>query len=575
MNTKDIERLVRSEILAMTPYSTARDECEGSPEIFLDANENPYDNGFNRYPDPHQKALKRQIAKVKGIGENRIFIGNGSDEAIDIIYRIFCRPGTDNAVSISPTYGMYSVAAAINGTEFRKVPLMQDFSLDETALLAATDENTKLIFICSPNNPTGNSFPKEQLTGIAGTFNGIVVVDEAYIDFSVHDSLTGVLDRYPNLVILQTFSKAWGMAGLRVGMAFASPYIIRLMSNVKYPYNINGLTQEIVIGRLGQGRPDTAVTVRERERISSAISAYPGIIYVYPSDANFILVKCSDAEGLYTELIRNRIIVRDRSRVPGCEGCLRISVGTPEENTRLICAVDEWSSRLSSSRPGALSSGNGIPVSVNTLDTEDEAGLPAEKRAGDPARKAAIFRTTSETAITAIIDLDGKGPSFISTGIGFFDHMLDQIVHHGGISMLIYARGDLNVDEHHTIEDVAITLGKAVSDALGSKAGIGRYGFVLPMDESDASVLLDLGGRIDFRWDAGFAREKIGDMPTEMFSHFFKSFAESARCNLHISARGENEHHKIEGIFKAFARALKMAIARDGSSSLPSSKGIL
>ena len=575
MNTKDIERLVRSEILAMTPYSTARDECEGSPEIFLDANENPYDNGFNRYPDPHQKALKRQIAKVKGIGEDRIFIGNGSDEAIDIIYRIFCRPGTDNAVSISPTYGMYSVAAAINGTEFRKVPLMQDFSLDETALLAATDENTKLIFIYSPNNPTGNSFPKEQLTGIAGTFNGIVVVDEAYIDFSVHDSLTGVLDRYPNLVILQTFSKAWGMAGLRVGMAFASPYIIRLMSNVKYPYNINGLTQEIVIGRLGQGRPDTAVTVRERERISSAISAYSGIIYVYPSDANFILVKCSDAEGLYSELIRNRIIVRDRSRVPGCDGCLRISVGTPEENTRLICAVDEWSSRLSSSRPGALSSGTGIPVSVNTLDTEDEAGLPAEKRAGDPARKAAIFRTTSETAITAIIDLDGKGPSFISTGIGFFDHMLDQIVHHGGISMLIYARGDLNVDEHHTIEDVAITLGKAVSDALGSKAGIGRYGFVLPMDESDASVLLDLGGRIDFRWDAGFAREKIGDMPTEMFSHFFKSFAESARCNLHISARGENEHHKIEGIFKAFARALKMAIARDGSSSLPSSKGIL
>lgn len=575
MNTRDIERLVRSEILAMTPYSTARDECEGCPEIFLDANENPYDNGFNRYPDPHQKALKRQIAKVKGIGEDRIFIGNGSDEAIDIIYRIFCRPGMDNAVSISPTYGMYSVAAAINGTEFRKVALMQDFSLDETALLAATDENTKIIFICSPNNPTGNSFTKEQLTGIAGTFNGIVVVDEAYIDFSVHDSLIGDLDRYPNLVILQTFSKAWGMAGLRVGMAFASPYIIRLMSNVKYPYNINSLTQEIVIGRLGQGRPDTAVTVRERERISGAISAYPGIIYVYPSDANFILVKCSDAEGLYTELIRNRIIVRDRSRVPGCEGCLRISVGTPEENTRLICAVDEWSSCLSSSRPGAISSGNGIPVSINTLDTEDETELPAEKRAGEPARKAAVFRTTSETAITAIIDLDGKGPSFISTGIGFFDHMLDQIVHHGGISMLIYARGDLNVDEHHTIEDVAITLGKAVSDALGSKAGIERYGFMLPMDESEASVLLDLGGRIDFRWDAGFAREKIGDMPTEMFSHFFKSFAESARCNLHISARGENEHHKIEGIFKAFARALKMAIARDGSSSLPSSKGIL
>ena len=337
MNTKDIERLVRSEILAMTPYSTARDECEGSPEIFLDANENPYDNGFNRYPDPHQKALKRQIAKVKGIGEDRIFIGNGSDEAIDIIYRIFCRPGTDNAVSISPTYGMYSVAAAINGTEFRKVPLMQDFSLDETALLAATDENTKLIFICSPNNPTGNSFPKEQLTGIAGTFNGIVVVDEAYIDFSVHDSLTGVLDRYPNLVILQTFSKAWGMAGLRLGLAFAREEVIETLSRVKYPYNINVVTQKLVLERLENPIDDQVrEIVSERRKLAEEMTRLPLIKKVFPSDANFLLIRVDDPRGVYNRLIEAGIIVRDRSRIRGCEGCLRVSIGTPAENERVL-----------------------------------------------------------------------------------------------------------------------------------------------------------------------------------------------------------------------------------------------
>ena len=347
MDTKDIERRVRPNILAMAPYSTARDECEGNPEIFLDANESPYDNGFNRYPDPHQKKLKMKVAAIKGIGAEHIFIGNGSDEAIDLAYRVFCRPGIDNAISISPTYGMYGVAAATNDVEFREVPLRKDFSLDEEALLAAADENSRLLFICCPNNPTGNSFPKEQLLRIISAFKGIVVIDEAYIDFSSGASLLAELDSHRNLIILQTFSKAWGMAGLRVGLAFASPYITGLFSNVKYPYNINGLTQEIVMKKLETSVPDTVNIVRERERAAKALSEYRGIMEVCPSDANFILVKCVDPKGLYKTLIRNGIIVRDRSGVRGCEGCLRISIGTRKENDRMLYTVGKWSSGLS------------------------------------------------------------------------------------------------------------------------------------------------------------------------------------------------------------------------------------
>lgn len=547
METKDIKQLVRPNILAMAPYSTARDECEGNPDIFLDANESPYNNGFNRYPDPHQKLLKQKIAEIKGIPAERVFIGNGSDEAIDLAYRVFCRPGIDNAVSIAPTYGMYGVAAATNDIEFREVQLEKDFSLDTAALLAATDENTKLIFICSPNNPTGNRFPEEQICEILSGFKGIVIVDEAYIDFASEPGLAGRLGEFPNLVILQTFSKAWGMAGLRVGLALADPFIISLFSNVKYPYNINGLTQKIVLKKIESGPVRVRETVGERERIIRSLENCPGVIKAYPSEANFILVKFKEPESVYRELLDRKIIVRDRSKVRGCEGCLRISVGTPSENDALIHML--WNPAGS------------VMAADNRIGTD---------------REATIFRTTTETGITVLIDLDGKGPSYVSTGIGFFDHMLDQISHHSGISLLVEARGDLNVDTHHTVEDVAIVLGEAVSKALGSKAGIGRYGFALPMDESEASVLLDLGGRIDFSWEASFNREKIGDMPTEMFRHFFKSFAESAKCNLHIKASGENEHHKIEGIFKAFARSLKMAIAREKFQySVPSSKGVL
>ena len=333
----DIRTLLRDNIRSLAPYSTARDEYEGELGIYLDANESPYENGYNRYPDPHQKALKRRIAEIKGIAPEKIFVGNGSDEPIDLVFRLFCEPGRHNAVSIVPTYGMYKVAAAINDVEMREVPLGTDFSLDADRLLAAADSNTRLLFLCSPNNPTGNCFPTETIERIIRTFHGIVVLDEAYIDFAETDGFLGRLDEFPNLVVLQTLSKAWGMAGLRLGLAFACEEIARTMGRVKYPYNINVVTQRIVLEELQHGIAGQVDEIRrERRRVALALAPAPTVRRIHPSDANFLLVEVSDPQAIYERLIEAGVIVRDRSRVPLCEGCLRITVGTPEENDRLI-----------------------------------------------------------------------------------------------------------------------------------------------------------------------------------------------------------------------------------------------
>lgn len=554
MNIEDVLKLVRPNILGLEAYSTARDDCgSNQPEIFLDANENPYNNGINRYPDPHQKALKAKVAEIKGISADSLFIGNGSDEAIDLVYRVFCVPGASNAVSIAPSYGMYEVAAAMNDIEFRKVQLRPDFSMDTEAMLSAADSKTRLMFICSPNNPTGNSFPVEQIEDILERFGGVVVLDEAYIDFSVRPSLTSLVKRYPNLIVLQTLSKAWGMAGLRIGLAIADPAVIALMSKVKYPYNINVLAQKMALMKLDEAAKDRAVTeiVGQRFRLEKELAKCPEVKGIYSSDANFLLVRFDNPDEVYERLLAGGVIVRNRSKVSGCEGCLRITVGTPAENDRLL--------RL-------LSSPVAEPV---------EATTPGMEILGE--RHIRIVRNTKETKISLELDLDSIGGSgHISTGLPFFDHMLDQIPNHGGVALSINAKGDLQVDEHHTIEDVGIVFGEAINAALGSKLGMARYGFVLPMDDCDAAVLMDFGGRIDFKWNAEFKREKVGDVPTEMFSHFFQSVCAGAKCNLHIWAEGVNEHHKAEAIFKAFARALRMAVAKTPFPyELPSSKGIL
>lgn len=726
MRREDVAALVRPNIASLQPYSTARDDCKGSPDIFLDANESPYDTGFNRYPDPRQHALKSRISELKGLPPDNIFAGNGSDEAIDLAYRIFCEPGRDNAVIISPSYGMYGTAADINGVSRKEVQLGEDFSLSARDVLSACDSRTKLIFLCSPNNPSGNALDRAEMLEIIGRFGGMVVVDEAYIDFSSARSLKDEIFAHPNLIVLQTFSKAWGMAGLRVGMAFADKYVVSLMSRVKYPYNISLADQEKALALSGRDISGlVAETVRERASLEERLGRLRCVRRVYPSDANFLLVKFDDADAVYSCLAGSGIMVRNRSSLRGCGQCLRITVGSREENDALIAALEEWDSGNSVSRTGGGLAGDAasprtapqaarkrvifvdrdgtiiqepsdeqvdsleklkfVPgaisalKSMSALDYElvlasNQDGLgtaafpeedfwPAHERmlstlAGEgvsfdgqlidrsmpednaPTRKpglgmfgkylgeeydmrgsfvigdresdallaqrlgarflridpqvpqlswaeaaeavrssercAAVRRKTSETDVYVRLDLDGKGHSIVDTGLKFFDHMLNQIPHHGGVSLALTCKGDLETDEHHTIEDCGIALGEAIASALGSKAGIERYGFVLPMDECRAMALIDFGGRADLEWDVKFTRERVGDVPTEMFRHFFKSMSDAARCTLHISARGDNNHHLAEAVFKAFARALRQAVRRDVfSSELPSSKGAL
>lgn len=341
---RPLAELVRPNIRTLAPYSTARDEYGGQRiDVWLDANESPYDNGVNRYPDPRQQRLRELLAARKGIAADRIFIGSGSDEAIDLAYRIFCRPGIDNAVSIAPTYGMYRVAAAVNDVELREVPLGNDFSLPVERLLAAADERSKLLWLCSPNNPTGNAFPAQEIESLLRRFDGIVVLDEAYIDFADGGGFLPRLGEFPNLIVLQTLSKAWGMAGLRLGLAFASEEIAGLFGRVKYPYNINTLTQRAVAESLRRDISAEVAAIRaERSRLASALAACSCIGQVYPSEANFLLVKTAAPDPLYRELVAAGVIVRNRSRIAGCEGCLRITVGRPEENDRMLETVKNF-----------------------------------------------------------------------------------------------------------------------------------------------------------------------------------------------------------------------------------------
>lgn len=339
----DIKDLQRENIKNLKPYSTARDEFKGQASVFLDANENsfgsPLPANYNRYPDPLQLDVKEAISKIKGVPIENTFLGNGSDEAIDLLYRAFCNPGKDNVIILPPTYGMYEVSANINDVEIRKVDLLPNFQLDLEKIAEAIDANTKMIFICSPNNPTGNSINRVDIETILANFKGLVVIDEAYINFAKQKTFIQELTEYANLVILQTFSKAWGLAALRLGMAFSSRPVIDILNKVKPPYNINQATQDLALAALQniqQVNDWIKITVAERERLSKLLANLPMVKKVYPSDANFILAHVDDALGTYNLLVDKGIIVRDRSKVSLCEGCLRITVGTVEENNELI-----------------------------------------------------------------------------------------------------------------------------------------------------------------------------------------------------------------------------------------------
>lgn len=345
----NLDRLLRDNIRSLVPYSSARDEFKGEAKVFIDANENslgsPLTKWYNRYPDPHQWKVKEAISKIKGIGPEHIFLGNGSDECIDLLYRAFCVPGRDNVIINPPTYGMYEVSAQINDIEVRRATLLDDFQLDLVHLETLVDEHTKLIWICSPNNPTANSMNRQDIEMVLNNFPGLVVIDEAYINFSRHRSFIQELSDYPNLVVLQTMSKAWGLAGLRLGMAFASQAIIDVYNKVKPPYNISQAAQELVLKALedvGQVNDMIRTLVGLREQLRQDLTALPIVRTVYPSDANFLLVKTDDARGIYEYLLEAGIVVRDRSKVELCAGCLRITVGTEKENRELVNVLTQF-----------------------------------------------------------------------------------------------------------------------------------------------------------------------------------------------------------------------------------------
>lgn len=342
----DLNALLRKNIANLTPYSSARDEFKGEAKIFLDANENSYGSPltkwYNRYPDPLQWKVKEKLSAIKTVPPQQIFLGNGSDECIDVLFRSFCEPGKDNVIIVPPTYGMYEVSANINDVAVKKVPLTPAYQLNLQAIEEAVDDHTKMIFLCSPNNPTGNSLNREDIEVVLNNYFGLVVIDEAYINFSRHRSFIQELKEYPNLVVLQTLSKAWGLAALRVGMAFASEEIIQVMNKVKPPYNINQASQEIVLKALeevGQVNDMIREIVKERGWLEQQLKALPLVQKVYPSDANFLLAKVNDAKAIYNALLQKGIVVRDRSKVELCEGCLRITVGTEKENKELIAAL--------------------------------------------------------------------------------------------------------------------------------------------------------------------------------------------------------------------------------------------
>jgi len=335
----EVSKIVRENVLKLKPYSSARDEFEGEASVFLDANENPYPSDYNRYPDPHQKELKKKISEIKNVKTEQIFLGNGSDEAIDLLFRAFCEPGKDEVLIPQPTYGMYAVSASINDIRINSVSLTKDFDLDMAATLTAITPQTKIIFLCSPNNPSGNLLTAEKVMEVVKNFSGLVVVDEAYIDFTNSKSLSSSLDQFSNLVILQTLSKAWGLAGLRLGICFASAEIISIINKIKPPYNISSVTQTLALERLGQVvKKDQQVKeiVEQRKIMEAKLQESKIVEYVYPSDSNFLLVRVQNARKIYDDLLSKGIVLRDRSNVILCNDCLRITIGTPKENQILL-----------------------------------------------------------------------------------------------------------------------------------------------------------------------------------------------------------------------------------------------
>ena len=595
---------VRPNIQDLTSYTSARDQYGQDQGILLDANELGLGpaipstdagqlvstNTLHRYPDPYQRELRTAIAKLRGVHADQVFTGNGSDEAIDLIIRLFCEPAKHRILCTPPTYGMYKVSARIHDIAVDQAPLNPDFSLHPKAIIDAISPETRVLFLCSPNNPTGTMANESDLRYLCEHAGCLVVIDEAYIDFSQAESMAKSLEEFPNLIVLQTLSKSFGLAGIRLGIALASKDIIAYFDKIKAPYNINSLSAQVALSALQQPeimRVKVQEILLERTYVTERLELLKQILNsepislgaIFPSQANFVLFQIDQALRIQQALAEQKVIVRYRGNELHCENSLRLSIGSREENNSFFEALINVLGYQGPAYKNMIKELNLQPKD-SALDQENNAqnskSVQATNQAQSP-RKATVSRYTSETKIDITLNLDGTGVHHIKTGLRFFDHMLEQIARHGLIDLDIQCQGDLHIDEHHTIEDVGIALGQALSQAYGDKRGIDRYGFVLPMDEARATVALDLSGRPYLVFNASFDRVYVGDIPTDMIEHFFYSLATHMQATLHIDVLGANDHHKVEACFKGLARALKQAIEHNPriSGQVPSSKGSL
>jgi histidinol-phosphate aminotransferase/imidazoleglycerol-phosphate dehydratase/histidinol-phosphatase len=538
-------QIARPNVVAMKAYS-ARGESTGA--LHLDANESPWSpppgtasvDGYNRYPAQQPGPLRQRLADIYGVSADVIVMGRGADEALDVIVRVFCEPGQDSILISSPTFSFFQTVAALNGCDLIDVPSRDDLTTDMEAVIARIKaDQPKVSFLCSPNNPTGHSLDAADVRRACAASNGIVVLDEAYIEFSDKPSLAA--NRPHNLIVTRTLSKQYGLAGVRLGAAIADPAVIALMLKVIPPYPVPKPVIDTAMAALSAPamavlEERRAILISERNRVGLVLDRSPFIAKTYSSDANFILFEANDPDAMLAALTRANVRIRDfRSKIANH---FRLSIGTPEENDLALAAL-----------------------SITAAKSKEE-------RIGE------VFRTTKETDVAIRVNLDDPKATRIDTGLGFYDHMLEQIAKHGGMGLTCSVKGDLEIDAHHTVEDTALAFGTALKQALGDKRGIGRYGFVMPMDETQARVAIDLSGRPAMTFKGKFPTDHVGEFPVEMCPHFFESLAQTLGAAIQIEVDGENSHHMIEACFKGVGRALRPALAKSGSD-MPSTKGVL
>lgn len=546
-------RLARPEILALEPFDLGNRAVDPDA-IKLDANESPFGPlsggslaaGVNRYPEPQPQRLRAAMASLYGVAPEQFLVTRGGDDAIDLLCRTFLRGSEDKVAVTSPSFSAYAHFARLQGAAVVDLPLgPDDFALDPDAMIGALegDAAVRILFVCTPNNPTGTAVDPEAILRIAEALPEVLVLaDEAYLEFSETPSLAAEAVARPNLLVLKTLSKAFALAGARVGGLVGPVETLDIVARALSPYPLPTLSiaaalEALQPARRAVHRERISELVAERERVAPLIATSPFVRRVFPSAGNFLFLETSDTESLAARLTADGIRVRYRPKA--APGGIRLTIGTREENDAALAAFG---------------------VSVETV----------------ALRRAEIARDTKETRIALAIDLDRAEPRRIDTGIPYYDHMLDQVAAHGGFSLVLSCQGDLEIDPHHSIEDVGIALGSGLKSALGDKRGIGRFGFALPMDETSAQVLIDLSGRPFARFEGTFEASHIGDYPTEMTPHVFRSLADSLGAAIHVKVDGENDHHKVEACFKAFGRALRQALAIEGKSdALPSTKGML